>query len=163
MTYLDPKNDITFRKVFGTHPRVLMSFLNALLPLSPENPVVEIEYLNTELLPDIPALKNTIVDTRCRDNEGRQFLVEMQILWTEHFENRILFNASKAFSHQIGKGKEYAVLAPVYSLNIINQFFSNQKLAWYHRYKLMHQIGSERTCAFYPLSFQRTLFRSTTR
>ena len=33
MRYLDPKNDLTFRKVFGQHPHLLRSFLNALLPL----------------------------------------------------------------------------------------------------------------------------------
>jgi hypothetical protein len=31
--YLDPKNDLTFKKVFGQHPHLLKSFLNALLPL----------------------------------------------------------------------------------------------------------------------------------
>lgn len=77
MTYLDPKNDITFRKVFGEHPNVLLSFLNALLPLPDNRPVVAIDYVNTEMLPDIPVLKNTIVDIRCRDVEGRQFLVEI--------------------------------------------------------------------------------------
>jgi predicted transposase/invertase (TIGR01784 family) len=50
-----------------------------------------------------------------------------------------LFNESKAFSHQIGKGKEFSMLAPVYSLNIINQSFSSQQHAWYHHYKLTHQ------------------------
>ena len=33
MRYLDPKNDLTFKKVFGQHPHLLRSFLNALLPL----------------------------------------------------------------------------------------------------------------------------------
>jgi predicted transposase/invertase (TIGR01784 family) len=139
MTYLDPKNDITFRKVFGQHPAVLISFLNALLPLPADGEVTDIEYLNPELLPEITALKNTIVDIRCRDAAGRQFLVEMQMLWTDHFESRILFNACKAFSHQISKGAPYNLLAPVYSLNIINQPFTGQKTVWYHHYKLSHQ------------------------
>ena len=43
MRYLDPKNDLTFRKVFGEHPRLLKSFLNALLPLSV--PIKDLEYL----------------------------------------------------------------------------------------------------------------------
>ena len=32
MRYLDPKNDLAFKKVFGQHPHLLKSFLNALLP-----------------------------------------------------------------------------------------------------------------------------------
>lgn len=33
MKYLDPKADLTFKKIFGKHPDLLMSLLNALLPL----------------------------------------------------------------------------------------------------------------------------------
>jgi predicted transposase/invertase (TIGR01784 family) len=77
MFYLDSKNDITFKKVFGEHPKVLISFLNAFLPLQQDSEITEIEYLPAELLPDISELKNTIVDIRCRDNKGRQFLVEI--------------------------------------------------------------------------------------
>lgn len=29
MRYLDPKNDLTFKKIFGEHPHLLKSFLNA--------------------------------------------------------------------------------------------------------------------------------------
>ncbi|MDR3188055.1 MAG: Rpn family recombination-promoting nuclease/putative transposase, partial [Prevotellaceae bacterium] len=34
--YLDPKNDLTFKRIFGEHPDLLISFLNALMPLAPE-------------------------------------------------------------------------------------------------------------------------------
>ena len=34
MKYLDPKADLTFKKIFGNHPARLISLLNALLPLS---------------------------------------------------------------------------------------------------------------------------------
>ena len=36
MRYLDPKADLTFKKVFGEHPDLVISLLNALLPLEPE-------------------------------------------------------------------------------------------------------------------------------
>ena len=32
MRYLDPKADLTFKKVFGEHPDLVISLLNALLP-----------------------------------------------------------------------------------------------------------------------------------
>lgn len=139
MVYLDPKNDVSFKKVFGRHPRVLISFLNALLPIPQDQPIVHIEYLDTELLPDIPMFKTTVVDIRCRDNKGRQFLVEMQLVYTESFESRVLFNACKAFSHQINRGDPYEVLMPVYSLNLVNQFFSRQTSECYHYFQLTHQ------------------------
>lgn len=33
MAYLAPKNDLVNRKVFGEHPKVVISLLNACLPL----------------------------------------------------------------------------------------------------------------------------------
>jgi hypothetical protein len=34
--YLDPRNDLTFKRVFGEHPELLISFLNAVMPFSPK-------------------------------------------------------------------------------------------------------------------------------
>ena len=62
MKYLDPKADLTFKKIFGNHPKRLISLLNALLPLSEEEQIQEIKYLPTELVPQLEGGKNTIVD-----------------------------------------------------------------------------------------------------
>ncbi len=51
MKYLDPKSDLTFKRVFGQHPQLLISFLNALLPLEEGRIVQSIEYLPAELAP----------------------------------------------------------------------------------------------------------------
>lgn len=42
--YLSPKNDIVFKKVFGDHPNILKSFLNAILPLSPDAQIRTINF-----------------------------------------------------------------------------------------------------------------------
>ena len=60
--YLDPKTDIVFKKIFGQHPQLLKSFLNAVLPL-PENGLIDsLEYLSSEQVPAIPTFKYTVVD-----------------------------------------------------------------------------------------------------
>ncbi|MCU0781041.1 MAG: Rpn family recombination-promoting nuclease/putative transposase, partial [Akkermansiaceae bacterium] len=120
MRFLDPKHDLVFKKVFG-RSNLLVSFLNALLPL--RDPIESLEYLPAELVPEIPLLKHSIVDVRCRDQAGRQFIVEMQMLWTDSFKSRVVFNASKAYVSQIGSGVEYSALEPVFSLNLVNEVF----------------------------------------
>ena len=139
MRYLDPKNDLTFKKVFGQHPHLLMSFLNALLPLSESQTIVELSYLPAELVPDVPLMKHSIVDVRCTDQLGRQFIVEMQMLWTDSFKSRVLFNASKAYVQQLDKGREYKGLQPVYALSLVNELFELQMAEFYHHYALVHQ------------------------
>ena len=125
MKYLSPKADLTFKKVFGEHPDLVISFLNALLPFEkPEEEITQVEYLNPEMVPENPLRKNSIVDVRCKDQSGRQFIVEMQMMWTSAYKQRVLFNASKAYVSQLEKGNDYELLQPVYSLNIVNDTFS---------------------------------------
>jgi predicted transposase/invertase (TIGR01784 family) len=138
MRYLDPKNDLTFKKVFGEHPHLLKSLLNALLPLPEGREVISLEYLPAELVPDIPVLKNTIVDVRCTDNVGRHFIVEMQLFWTPSFKSRVLFNASKAYVKQLGSGKPYKGLQPVYALSLVNDEFETDTTEYYHHYSIIH-------------------------
>ena len=140
MRYLNPKADLTFKRVFGEHPDLVMSFLNALLPLQRE----DIEYLPSEMVPDNPLRKNSIVDVRCKDNKGRHFIVEMQMIWSPEFKQRVLFNASKAYVRQMGSGEKYDLLQPVYSLNLVNDVFEPDLEEYYHYYRMVHVEHSER-------------------
>jgi predicted transposase/invertase (TIGR01784 family) len=138
MKYLDPKNDLIFKKVFGEHPDILMSFLNSMLPLPQGQEIVELEYLSPEMIPETYLEKFTSVDVRCKDKLGRQFLVEMQMNWTTAFKQRVLFNASKAYVTQSEKGLEYKSLKPVYALNLINENYLPQVNEYYHHYAVVH-------------------------
>ena len=136
--YLDPKADIVFKRIFGEHPHLLKSFLNAVLPLEDNQEIVSLKYLPVEQIPVIPAFKRTIADVKCKDNQGRVFIVEMQIEWTSSFKQRLLFGASQAIVKQLDKGNTYRLLEPVYGLGIVADIFdSKHKLDWYHHYKLV--------------------------
>ncbi|MDR1116457.1 MAG: Rpn family recombination-promoting nuclease/putative transposase [Tannerella sp.] len=137
--YLDPKNDLTFKRIFGEHPDLLMSFLNALMPLDENQQIESLEYLAVEQVPDNPLKKDSIVDVRCRDNFGRQFIVEMQMLWDNSFTSRMVFNASKAYVRQLDKNEEYHLLQPVYALAILNEAFDDKTPEFYHHYRIVNE------------------------
>lgn len=144
MRYLDPKADLTFKKIFGEHKDLLISLLNALLPLADDEQIESVEYLSPELVPDTYVGKNSIVDVRCRDVKGRQFIVEMQMLWTEAFKQRVLFNASKTFVRQLDKKRKYELLQPVYSLNLVNEtFMKDYPDEFIHNYSVVHEFHSD--------------------
>jgi predicted transposase/invertase (TIGR01784 family) len=138
MRYLDPKNDLTFKKIFGEHPDILMDFLNNILPLEQDGKIVSLAYLPAEQVPDVPLFKNSIVDVKCKDQQGKQFIVEMQMLWTESFKYRVLFNASKAYLRQLNKGEDYVSLQPVYALSLVNEEFELQTSEFYHYYRIVN-------------------------
>lgn len=145
MRYLDPKADLTFKKVFGEHPALVISLLNALLPFETEDEKIEsVEYLPIELVPDTPLKKNSIVDVRCRDKQGRVFIVEMQMIWSPAFMHRVLFNASKAYVRQIDKSEKFELLQPVYSLNLVDDIFLPDVEEYYHDYRIVHMEHSDK-------------------
>ncbi len=137
--YLDPKADVVFKKVFGEHPHLLKSFLNALLPLSPDREIVELSYLPQESIPSIPTMKRTVADVRCTDAQGRMFIVEMQINWTDSFKQRLLFESGQAIVKQLEKGEDYCLLQPVYGLGLIASNFDPDPQSWYHHYQLVNR------------------------
>ena len=145
MKYLDPKADLTFKRIFGEHADLLISLLNALLPLKEDEQVESLEYLTPEMAPETYLGKNSIVDVRCRDRRGRQFLVEMQMLWTPAFQQRVLFNASKAYVRQLDKSRRYEYLQPVYSLNLVNEpFLNDYPDEFIHNYDVIHELHSDK-------------------
>ena len=144
--YLDPKADLTFKKVFGEHKELLISFLNALLPLPEGKEIVTLEYLPSEMVPVNPVKKDTIVDVRCKDKDGRQFLVEMQMYWTDAFRQRVLLNTCKAYSLPADRGEKYSELKPVYTLSLVNDIaFPELPDDFYHCYVMTHSKYKEYT------------------
>ena len=145
--YLDPKCDLTFKHVFGEHKHLCISLINSMIPFDPGREAVDIEYMTGELVPPLPELKNSIVDVRCKDSEGRQFIVEMQLNWDDSFKQRVLFNSSKIYVAQLGKGKDVQLLHPVYSLNFVNKIFEREpelNAEYFHHYKIVHILHTEK-------------------
>ncbi len=118
MQLIDTKSDKSFKMVFGERPHILMSLLNNFLPL--EYPIIELTYLNPEIIPDLEDGKNSIVDVRCKDSHGRHFIVEMQIGKQTGFIKRVLLNTSKVYARQLTQKDKYNLVQPVYSLNLLD-------------------------------------------
>lgn len=151
--YLDPKTDIVFKKIFGEHPQLLISFLNAVLPLPEDGLIESLEYLPTEQVPLIPAFKYTVVDVKCKDQQGRVFIVEMQIQWSDSFMQRLLFGASIAYVKQLEPKENYKLLKPVYGLGLIASTFDKSSPNWYHHYQLVNVENPQRTIQDLQLIF----------
>jgi len=146
-SYLDPKYDLTFKRIFAGHKNLCISLINSILMFEGDQRVVEIEYQTCELIPELPVLKNSIVDVRCTDQAGRHFIVEMQIHWTPDFKNRVLLNASKAYVTQLDKSQKVKLLQPVYAINLINDIFETSpemRDEYYHHYKIVNEKHTNR-------------------
>lgn len=106
--FLDPKNDVAFKKVFGSekHKDILIHFINDILELQGNNQIEDVEYLSPIQDPEIASKKQSIVDVLCKDKNGIQIIVEMQVAPTKGFQKRAQYYAAKAYSRQLNSGQE---------------------------------------------------------
>ncbi|WP_253302326.1 Rpn family recombination-promoting nuclease/putative transposase [Wolbachia endosymbiont of Psylliodes chrysocephala] len=141
--FLDPKNDVAFRRIFGTEKNkdILIHFLNDILGFTGKNAIQDIEFLSTIQDPDIASKKQSIVDVLCRDSSGIQYVCEMQVAKTKGFEKRAQYYAAKAYSRQADKGDQYQDLKEIIFIAIADcVLFPNKS-----EYKSKHTIRDEDT------------------
>ncbi len=119
-TFADPKTDFVFKRIFGAEPNkhLLVDLLNALLELEGDQRIADLIYLSPEQRVPVAELKLSIVDVKCRDHAGREYVVEMQVLNVEAFEKRVVYNVSKAYVMQIHSGEHYLELSDVVGVTI---------------------------------------------
>jgi predicted transposase/invertase (TIGR01784 family) len=126
MQFVDIKNDIAFRKIFGNEKKkiILISFLNAIMQLEGENRIADVTIANPYQSPILPNFKATILDVRAKDLKGNTFIVEMQVADVNGMDKRLLYYTSKEYSQQIESGEKYTELNPVIFIGIFDFDFS---------------------------------------
>jgi predicted transposase/invertase (TIGR01784 family) len=153
MKFVDVKNDVAFRKIFGNENKkvILISFLNAALGLEGQDRVKEVTLLNPFQLPRLVGEKSSIIDVRATDERGATLIVEMQVAEPAGFDKRVLYYSSKDYAGQINSGDDYPLLRPVYFIGVLNfDYFMGKD------YLSSHLIVDEATgeCAFKDLKFR---------
>ena len=153
MKFVDVKNDVAFRKIFGNEKKkvILISFLNAILGLDGQDRIKDVTLLNPFQLPRIRGEKASIIDVKAVDNKGATFIIEMQVAEPEGLEKRILYYTSKDYAAQINSGDDYPLLSPVYFIGVLNfSHFSGTN------YFTKHLIIDEETgeCTFKDIQFR---------
>jgi predicted transposase/invertase (TIGR01784 family) len=133
---IDPKVDYAFKRLFGQPPnRALpIHLVNAVLEARPAEHllrVVDLELLNPfndkERLDD----KLSILDIKARDQSGRQFNIEMQLLADRYFRQRVLYYWARLHQSQLLEGEDYHKLRPTLSICFVNTTLF-EKLPGYH-------------------------------
>ncbi len=120
MRFLDVKTDYAFKKVFGSAESkpILISFLNALIGFPKGREVTDLIIVDPYQIPLLQGMKDTYVDVKATLADGREVIVEMQVLNVKGFEQGILYNAAKSYSRQLQEGEDYTLLNPVIALTL---------------------------------------------
>ncbi len=143
MKFLNPKTDFAFKKIFGSEESqdILLSFLNALLELKSPYRLMEVTILDPYLAPKIKGMKDTYLDVRAKNETGKIYIIEMQVLNVAGFEKRILYNACKAYASQLGSGEDYHLLTDVIAITITDFIMFPEMEAVSNKFKLRADEG----------------------
>lgn len=135
ITNINPLCDFGFKRIFGTEENkdVLVSFLNCILS-DQVGEIKTIEFLNTELIGNMPSERHLVYDIYCTNNEGDSFIIEMQRGKQNHFSNRIISYIARAISHSLKRGDRLYEFPNIYSLNLLDfnahEFENSDRFFW---------------------------------
>ena len=116
-----PTTDFSFKKIFGTeqNKRFLINFLNCFVSKY-TGKIVDVTYLPTEHYGMVDTEKKAVFDLLCKDEEDRQFIIEMQKAPQPDFAERSIFYLSRAISASLERGQLNYQILPTYSVNILD-------------------------------------------
>ena len=116
--YVNIMLDGGFKAVFGDK-QVAMDFINA--ALEGEHKVMDITYLDKELVPELIDERTVIFDLLCEDEDGSKFILEMQNYPQRYFFNRGFYYICRMISRQGETGRDWKYeLLPVYGIYLLN-------------------------------------------
>ncbi|MGI9214128.1 MAG: Rpn family recombination-promoting nuclease/putative transposase, partial [Gammaproteobacteria bacterium] len=153
--FLDPKNDVAFKKIFGTSKNqdILIHFLNDMLVFKEGKPITKVSFLKTVQDPEIAAKKPSIVDIMCADEVGNQYIVEMQVAEGDGFIKRAQYYAAKAYISQLKVAGKYHTLKEIIFLAITNFIMFPEKTEFKSDHVILDKVTNEHDLKDFSFTF----------
>jgi predicted transposase/invertase (TIGR01784 family) len=152
--FLDPKNDLAFRRIFGTERNkdILIHFLNDIFGRTTD-PIETVTFLKESQPPEIQSQRVSIVDILCEDTLHNRFIIEMQVARETGFAKRAQYYAAKTYIEQRAKGTEYQDLKEVTLLSIANFELFPNKPTYLSHHVMLDKSSLERDLKDFSFSF----------
>jgi len=100
--------------LFGTEENkpILLAFINAVLSKTDFDLIVSVEILNPFNVKEFVGDKETVLDVKATDNNGRIYDIEVQAIGNSVFIHRSLYYWSVLYSSQLQESELYHLLTP---------------------------------------------------
>ena len=118
-----------------------MHFLNAILAQELPAPLVGVAILNPYNERGLRADKLSIVDIKARDDQGRLYQIEIQLLGIPNLPARILYGWAELYRQQLQRGQDYDQLRPTYAIWLLAEALLPDDADYAHRYRLRDDQG----------------------
>lgn len=126
----NPMNDVIFKFIFGKEERkyITIDFLNALLADDLGHRITNIDFVPTEMAPEVKGIKLTRLDVACTLDSGEKVDVEVQVINHQDMQRRTLYYWAQMYLMGLMAGHNYIELKPVITVNILRfNLFDNDR------------------------------------
>lgn len=137
-------SDYGFKLTFAdqTDTTFLRKALQAII--QSEHAIESVEFLNVEFVGITQNARAGLYDLICEDENGSNFIVEMQLGYYKHFIQRAKFYAFHRFNTLVKKGKyKFNNLTPIYCIGFLAKSIFPYSNQYFHFGKLRNQIGED--------------------
>ena len=119
--FLDLTRDYGFKIVFADPDRkeLMIGFLNKIIT---ERNIIDIRFLNTDILAPEEDGKSPNYDISCLDDEGNRFLVEIQKEMYDEFRDRLMVYSGDPLTKILKRGEEYTSVKTLYVISILDGY-----------------------------------------
>jgi predicted transposase/invertase (TIGR01784 family) len=154
--FVDPKNDVAFRKIFGDENKkeILISFLNNILEFAgTDKEIMDITIKNPYQVPKLKELKETILDIKAVDKRNIHYIIEMQVFHTTAFEKKVLYYVGKSYYQQLNRAEDYPRLNQVIFLGFLNFTLFHKNPDYATRHLILDEKTNEHHFQDFELNF----------
>ncbi len=104
--FINPVRDIFIKFLFGSEENkdLLLSFINAVLEDADFPLITSVEHKNPFNYRNFILDKDSILDVKAIDENGKSYDIEVQANDFSHFENRSLYYWAKLYAGQLTEG-----------------------------------------------------------
>ena len=148
-------NDIIFKIVFGaTDDRdLLRALINALLNLSGENRILDIEILNPHVEKRYVDEKGGVLDVKARDSAGRLYNIEVQVCDEQAYVPRALYYLTRLFSEQVLRGDCYDDLNKTIGISLLDFTLFDDRTELHSTYRFFEEEHHHRLTDLLEIHF----------
>ncbi len=119
---MNPKIDFVFKSIFGNenHPKVLISFLNAVLGCDETNKIVKVQIENPNIEKESIEDKYSILDIKATANDNTKLDIEIQIKNNYDMIPRTIYYLSKLIEKQVKEKENYNTILKSVTINLLD-------------------------------------------
>ena len=135
---IDPTIDCVFKALLGSEQNkdLLLDFLNAVIELRTKQRIAMVDILNPYNEKEFLSDKLSIVDIKAKDEAGRTYQIEIQILIYGALNARMSYVLCDLYAGQLDEGKGYGRLKPVVAIWVVPGIFLRDAPSFHHHFQL---------------------------